>query len=118
MPVSEFAAAWIEARPEEGTGGQPGLLDVFGDGLGGLEVQTDGPALVALFVEPDRRLDARCFIYMDAGDDGKPGARPLAHDVDRRPAPAGKGRVGKSEFRSVQSRFHFIVLLLAAGSLR
>jgi hypothetical protein len=53
-----FSLAGVEARPEEGTGGQACLLYIVGDRLGSLEVQPDRPALVALFVQPDSRLVA------------------------------------------------------------
>lgn len=39
-------------------GGEPGFGYIFADGLGGGEVQADGPALVAFLVQPDGRLVA------------------------------------------------------------
>jgi hypothetical protein len=51
--IREILAAGVEARPEEGTEGKAGLLDVFGDRLRGLEVQTNGSPSVALLVQAD-----------------------------------------------------------------
>jgi hypothetical protein len=60
-----FSLAGVEARPEEGTGGQACLLYIVGDRLGSLEVQPDRPALVALFVQPGSRLVA---VLVEVGD--------------------------------------------------
>lgn len=48
---TELLAAGTEARPEQGTGSEAGLDQVFTDGLGRMEVQPDRSALVTLFVE-------------------------------------------------------------------
>ncbi len=40
--------------PEQGTGSHLGLFDILGNGLGCIEVEANGSALVALLVYPDR----------------------------------------------------------------
>jgi hypothetical protein len=54
----QLLAARVEPGPEEGTARNTCLLDIFVDGLGRREVQTDGAALVAFLVQLDRRFIA------------------------------------------------------------
>jgi hypothetical protein len=69
-------APGVEARSEEGTGGEGGFLDVLGDRLRRLEVQTNRSALVAFLMQADRRFVAVLVKVRDlqpAGG-GQPGA--------------------------------------------
>lgn len=84
----QLLAPGIESRSKQGAAGQFRLLYVLPNGLSRLEVQANGPALVALLVQPDGGLVAILVKvrHLEPARRGQPGAA-VEEELQNRPIP-------------------------------